>query len=213
MSSTADQTRVKSAEFSAAAAALAELPPPIAVEVAFAGRSNVGKSSLLNCLMSRRNLVRVSGTPGCTRKIGFYQTELADGARVTLVDLPGYGFARRSKSERDAWAELIEGYLLGRATLRAVVAIVDVRRGVEPDDRELLQMLSSRARVSRPPLSTLVVATKLDKLPASKQKLELAKVQRAAGLPVLGFSSETAAGRDELWRRLRGALGLGAPPA
>lgn len=213
MSPVADEARVKSAEFSAAAAALAELPPPLSVEVAFAGRSNVGKSSLLNCLISRRNLVRVSGTPGCTRKIGFYAAELADGARVTLVDLPGYGFARRSKSERDAWAQLIEGYLLGRATLRVVVAIVDVRRGLEPDDRDLLEMVASKPRVSRPPLTTLVVATKLDKLPLSKQKLELGKVRKAAGLPVLGFSAETAFGRDELWRRLRAAAGLGRPAA
>ena len=203
-----DEARVIAAEFRAAAGALAELPPPLSVEVAFAGRSNVGKSSLLNCLLSRRNLVRVSSTPGCTRKIGFYAAELADGARMTLVDLPGYGFARRSKSERDAWASLIEGYLLGRATLAMVVAIVDVRRGLEDDDRDLLELCASKPRVTRPALQTLVVATKLDKLPASKQKLELAKVRQAAGVPVLGFSAETALGRDELWRKIRGGAGL-----
>lgn len=199
---------IKSAEFVAAAGELGQLPPPLAVEVAFAGRSNVGKSSLMNCLLSRKNLVRVSGTPGCTRTISFFAAELGDGARVTLVDLPGYGFARRSKGERSAWAELIEGYLLGRVTLRAVVAIIDVRRGLEPDDRDLLELLATPSRVSRPPLTTLVVATKLDKLPLSKQKLELERVKKAAGLPVLGFSAETGHGRDALWKRLRVAAGI-----
>lgn len=203
-----DRARVSSAELSAAAASLTELPPPVGVEVAFAGRSNVGKSSLLNCLLSRRNLVRVSNTPGCTRKICFYGVTLVSGAHLTLVDLPGYGFAKRSKSERDAWAELIEGYLLGRPTLRAVVLIVDVRRGLEPDDRDLLEMLESPPRTNRPAVKPLLVATKLDKLPVSKQKLELAKVKKGAGAPVVGFSSESAAGRDELWRAIeRAALG------
>lgn len=206
-----DTTRVIGADFSAAAAAVAQLPAPTSIEVAFAGRSNVGKSSLINCLMSRKNLVRTSGTPGCTRKIGFYDVRLADDARLTLVDLPGYGFARRSKTERDAWAELIEGYLLGRATLRAVVTIVDVRRGLESDDRDLLEMIASPPRASRPPLTSLVVATKLDKLPLSKQKLELAAAQKKAGLPLLGFSAETGLGRDALWLRLRAAASLSTP--
>lgn len=199
---------IKNAEFVAAAAALGELPPPLAVEVAFAGRSNVGKSSLMNCLLSRKSLVRVSSTPGCTRTISFFAAELGDGARLTLVDLPGYGFARRSKAERSAWASLIEGYLIGRVTLRAVVAIIDVRRGLEADDRDLLELLATPPRVSRPPLTTLVVATKLDKLPLSKQKLELERVKKAAGLPVLGFSAETGFGRDPLWKRLRAAAGI-----
>jgi GTP-binding protein len=209
MTTSSDAARVKNAEFAAAAAALGELPPPLSVEVAFAGRSNVGKSSLMNCLMSRRNLVRVSGTPGCTRKLCFYTVELADGARITLVDLPGYGFARRSKGERQAWGELIEGYLLARPTLRAVVAIVDVRRGLEADDRDLLELVASGPRVARPPVAGIVVATKLDKLPLSKHKLELARAERAAGRRLIGFSSETGFGRERLWGAVLQAAGVG----
>jgi len=203
-----DEPRVASAEFAAAAAAEGELPPPALAEVVFAGRSNVGKSSLINALVQRKNLVRVSSTPGCTRRICFYDVRFTDGARIELVDLPGYGYARRSKTERNAWADLIESYLLGRPTLRAVVTIVDVRRGLEPDDLDLLELCASPAKTNRPKLVELVVATKLDKLPVSKQKLELQKVRKASGKRVIGFSAVTGEGRDELWRAIRRAAGL-----
>ncbi len=207
------QTRIVEAEFAAGAKAPAELPPPVGVEVAFAGRSNVGKSSLLNCLMDRRNLVRTSNTPGCTRQISLYRARAADGAVLTLVDLPGYGYAKRSKVEKRQWAELIESYLLERPTLRAVVVLVDVRRGIEADDRDLLEMLESPARTSRPPLATLVVATKLDKLASSGRKPALSKLTRESGIRALGFSAETGTGRDELWSWLRRAAGVGAENA
>jgi GTP-binding protein len=201
---------VRSAEFVAGAKSEAELPAPVMSEVAFAGRSNVGKSSLINALAERKSLVRTSSTPGCTRQISFFQLGLDDGARIMLVDLPGFGYAKRSKQERESWADLIEAYLLGRPTLRAVVCIVDVRRGLEPDDRDLLELLRSPAKVSRAPLATIVVATKLDKLPRSKQKPELARVKQAAGVPVLGFSAVDGTGKDELWRRLRQVANVGA---
>ena len=118
-------SRIVSAEFTAAAHAAAELPPPTQVEIAFAGRSNVGKSSLLNRLMNRRNLARTSSTPGCTRQINFFGVRTSSGVNLSLVDLPGYGYAKRSKDERKLWAELIDGYLLGRPTLRAVALLVD----------------------------------------------------------------------------------------
>ena len=120
--------RVIEAEFAAGATALEQLPPPNNVELAFAGRSNVGKSSLLNALMDRRRLVRTSSTPGCTRKINFFRTKARDGAVLTLVDLPGYGYAKRSKAERKLWSELIEAYLIQRDHLRGVVILVDARR-------------------------------------------------------------------------------------
>jgi GTP-binding protein len=202
--------RIVEAEFSAAARRLAELPPPTGVEVAFAGRSNVGKSSLVNCLTERRNLLRVSSTPGCTRAIGFYQARVSGGAQLTLVDLPGYGYARRSKAEREEWAELIEGYLLGRPTLRAVIAIVDVRRGLESDDRDLLELVKAPPSCPRPPVSAIVVATKLDKVPASKRKLELARVQKSAGVPVVGFSSVDRTGAHELLVGMLKAAGIGS---
>src|SRR5690606_2282090 len=152
---------------------LDQVPPPTGVELAFAGRSNVGKSSLLNHLMGRRNLVRTSSTPGCTRQISFYEVTSTDGSLVTLVDLPGYGYAKRSKTERYAWADLIEGYLLERPTLAVVSLLIDFRRGLEADDLDLLELLKDDSRVARPKLSTLVVATKLDKVAQSQRKTEM----------------------------------------
>jgi GTP-binding protein len=203
-----DQPRVRSAEFVAGAKVEGEIPAPVMSEIAFVGRSNVGKSSLINALVQRKNLVRTSSTPGCTRQLSFFEIELTDDAKLMLVDLPGYGYAKRSKEERDQWADVIEAYLLGRSTLRAVVSIVDVRRGIEPDDRDLLQLVTEKPRVSRSPLTVILVATKLDKLPRSKQKLELERVKQAAGVPVLGFSAEDGTGREELWRRVRRAANL-----
>lgn len=203
--------RVRSAEFRAAASSRAELPPPIGVEVAFAGRSNVGKSSLMNRLLERKGLVRTSSTPGCTRQIAFFDAKLDGDVALTLVDLPGYGYARRSKTERDAWAELIEGYLLERVTLRAVVVLVDVRRGLEDDDRSLLEMLAQPARGRRSPPVPIVVATKLDKLPRAARKPALERVRATAGGAVVGFSAEDGTGRDELWRRIARACDIALP--
>ncbi len=173
--------RIRSAEFCAGAKNESELPPPVLVEVAFAGRSNVGKSSLINTLVERKNLVRTSSTPGCTRQISFFDVHFTDDSALTLVDLPGFGYAKRSKDERNSWADVIEAYLLGRPTLRAVVSIVDVRRGLEPDDRDLHELLRSPSRVNRPPVSVIVVATKLDKLPRSKQKIRARARSRGGG--------------------------------
>jgi GTP-binding protein len=204
--------RVRSARFLAAAAAPAELPPPVAVEIAFAGRSNVGKSSLLNGLLERKGLVRTSSTPGCTRQITFFEALLPGDTSLTLVDLPGYGYARRSKREREAWADLIEHYLLGRPTLRAVVVIVDVRRGLEDDDRDLLKMIEQPQRKQRPEIVAIVVATKLDKLSPHARKPALEKVRAAAGRTVIGFSAVEGTGRAELWQWIIEAAGVSARP-
>lgn len=201
--------RVTQAEFVAGATLAAQLPPPTGIEIAFAGRSNVGKSSLMNSLLARKNLVRTSSTPGCTRQISFFDARLSDASRVTLVDLPGYGYAKRSKAELATWATLIEDYLLGRPTLAAVVLLVDVRRGLEQEDHDLLELLASAPRTSRAQLSTLVVATKIDKLPASQRVAAVRAVAGGAeGRAVVGFSAVDGAGRDEIWRRLRRATGL-----
>ena len=200
--------RAIDAEFTAGAKAPDQFPPPALVEIAFAGRSNVGKSSLLNRLMERRSLVRTSSTPGCTRQISWFEVECGDKARFALVDLPGYGYARRSKTERTQWGDLIDRYLLERPTLRGVALLVDVRRGLEPDDRELLEMLAAPPRTSRPPLEVTLVATKLDKLPSSQHKVRLAELERSAKVKVYGFSAPTGLGRVELWRRRRRTAGL-----
>jgi GTP-binding protein len=207
--------RVLNAEFAAAAASVAHLPPPTSLEIAFAGRSNVGKSSVMNTLLERRGLVHTSSTPGRTRKLGFFSVETDDGARLLLVDLPGYGYARRSKAERFAWGELAEGYLLERAVLRAVVLVLDVRRGAEPDDLDLLRLIADRPRVSRPPLASIVVATKLDKLGRAAQKPALQRLSQSLKRPVIGFSAPLGIGKDELWLKLLHAAGVGrqSPPS
>jgi GTP-binding protein len=203
---------MRDARFLAAAAAPNELPAPIAVEVAFAGRSNVGKSSLLNSLLERKGLVRTSNTPGCTRQINFFEARLVGDLSLTLVDLPGYGYARRSKQERQTWAGLIEHYLLERPTLRAVVVIVDVRRGLEPDDRKLLELIEEPKRKQRPDVSAIVVATKLDKLSGAARKPALEQVCADAGRTVIGYSAVDSTGRAELWRRILDAVGVVTGP-
>jgi GTP-binding protein len=202
-------SRIVNAEFSAAAKGAVELPPPTQIEIAFAGRSNVGKSSLLNKLMNRRNLARTSSTPGCTRQINFFSVRISSGMNLTLVDLPGYGYAKRSKDERKLWAELIDRYLLERPTLRAVALLVDVRRGLEPDDLGLIEMLETGSAQTRPAVKTLIVATKLDKLRAGERARALAKI-KAPGATVLGFSTELPETALALWATLERRAGLAA---
>jgi GTP-binding protein len=206
------ETRVVDAKFVAGAVDTESLPAPTMVEVAFAGRSNVGKSSLLNAMMQRRSLARTSNTPGCTRQLNVFEVRSADGLAMRFVDLPGYGWAQRSKSERKSWQAMIEGYLRRRAALRAVVVLVDVRRGVEHEERQLLEFLSEPRRVSGAgALEVLIVATKIDKLGATRIKT-LEEVRRRArelgevGAKVIGFSAVTGAGREELWSSIRAAV-------
>jgi GTP-binding protein len=204
--------RITSAEFAAGAQSNAQFPAPVMVEIAFAGRSNVGKSSLMNRLLERRTLVRTSSKPGCTRQVSWFDVEADDGARLQLVDLPGYGYAKRSKTERVAWGGLIDHYLLQRPTLRGVVVLADVRRGFEEDDLELLKMLAEPSRTSRHAIEVVLVATKLDKLPRAQHKPRLEELSRQVGARVLGFSASDGTGRLQLWRRLRRVAGLEVPP-
>jgi GTP-binding protein len=204
--------RVVEARYLASASAVDQLPPPVGIEIAFAGRSNVGKSSLLNALMGRRGLARTSRTPGCTRLISFFEVRLADGAILRLVDLPGYGFARRSKTERHAWAELIEGYLRDRVTLAAVAVLVDARRGAEAEEHDLVQLLAEPPRVSRRALTVLAVATKLDKLKSTERRLAVERIAKGLGRPVHGVSIDDAERLGALWSRLRAAAGLVVAP-
>jgi GTP-binding protein len=207
MSATVAETRVVDARFVAGAVTSETLPAPALAEVAFAGRSNVGKSSLLNTLMQRRSLARTSNTPGCTRQLNLFEVRCADGLAVAFADLPGYGWAKRSKSERAQWQTMIEGYLKGRVSLRAVVALVDIRRGLEDEERELAEFLRQPRVVQGARAVELVwVATKMDKVGVAAAKPALARITRAAGAAVMGFSSTTGQGREQLWARIRGAV-------
>ena len=166
-------------------------PEPRLPEVAFAGRSNVGKSSLINRLVQRKKLARVSNTPGRTREINFFDVN----GEFVMADLPGYGYARVSKEQRASWRPLIEGYLLGSPTLKGVVQLLDVRRHPSDDD---LQMLDFLAHVGTP---TIVVATKVDKLRPAERTGRVADLAREAGIELdqlIPFSAETGEGRDEL---------------
>jgi GTP-binding protein len=190
---------VLDAEFVAGATLLRQLPAPTFAEVAFAGRSNVGKSSLINSLLQRKKLVRTSSAPGCTRAINIFRVRLRSNdqeAHLDLVDLPGYGYARRSKAERLSWGPLIEGFLSDRPGLRGAVVIIDVRRGAQDDDLQLLEFLDSVG------VTPILVATKIDKLPSSKRKPAVAALRRELDRPLIAYSSVDGDGRDALWKRI-----------
>jgi len=196
MTPTAERRRdplvVRSVEFLGPMAAPGGWRPEASLpEIAFAGRSNVGKSSLLNALVRRKRLARVSNTPGRTREINFF----AVNDLFTLVDLPGYGYARVSKARQAEWKPLIEGYLRTSRELRGVVQLLDARHDPSPDD---LAMLDFLAELGAP---AIVAATKVDKLRASQRAERLAALARLAGLSedqVIPFSAVTGEGRDEL---------------
>jgi GTP-binding protein len=194
------------AEFLGSASRADELPSTSAVEVAFAGRSNVGKSTLLNLLLGQK-LAHTSSTPGRTRTLNFFGVKTRGGSALTFVDLPGYGYARRGKDERLAWAELVERYLLERPALALVIILVDARRGPEPDDLELMKMLKDATPRGRPAPRVLVVATKLDKIPLAQRKPALAAAARS-GPRVVGVSASDPATIAELWRRVLAGVGL-----
>lgn len=197
---------VRSAEFVAAARRPAELPPPTKLEIAFVGKSNVGKSSLLNKLLNRRGLARTSSTPGCTRQINFFDVKSATGLELMLVDLPGYGYASRSKSERDEWAHLIEHYLLERSTLRAAAVLFDSRRGMEEGDADALELITEHGKVSRKPPEVVLIATKIDKLPSRDRPKVLG--QRVGQRRVVPFSVDEPDSTQAVWRALLKAADL-----
>ena len=169
------------------------VPPRLDLpEIAFAGRSNVGKSSLINRLAHARGLARTSRTPGRTQQVNFF----AGRDEIVFADLPGYGFARVPAGVREAWKKLVEGYLEAREGLRGVVVIVDARRGLEPDDRALIDYLAALGRPA------VVVANKIDKLNRSELDRNFAAMRRSTpGL--IGFSSVTGEGESEVWRQIR----------
>ena len=169
-----------------------------APEIAFVGRSNVGKSSMINTLSGRKKLVRVSNTPGRTRTLNFFDVDFMQGEQrrtVRFADLPGYGFAKVQKTERATWEKMITAYLEKRAELRGVVSIVDAEVGATPDDVRTLGYLR---RTERP---TLVVATKLDRLAKARRRPRLRAIAETLNVQpawVLGFSATEKLGLSEV---------------
>ena len=180
------------------------LPEPDAPEIAFCGRSNVGKSSLLNALTNRKGLARASVTPGRTQELNFF--DVGDPLVFRLVDMPGYGFAKAPKAQVDQWTKLVFDYLRGRATLKRVFVLIDARHGIKKNDEEVMALLDKAA------VSYQVVLTKTDKIkPPAVRKLEaatLAALKRhpAAFPEIVATSSEKRTGLNELHAAVAGLL-------
>lgn len=184
--------KIISAEFTKSAVKAADYPAEGLPEVALAGRSNVGKSSLLNKLVNRKGLARTSKTPGCTRVINFF---LVNGL-FRLVDLPGYGYARVSAEEKEGWRRMVENYLENRESLRGVVLLVDSRHPPTDQDNQMYCWLKFYG------IPTVVVAAKADKLSRSKLLQSLKVIRKTLALAdedlLVPFSAETGRGRNEL---------------
>ena len=184
--------KILSAEFVTSAIKPSQYPPAKHPEVAFAGRSNVGKSSLINTLVNRRRLVKTSSTPGRTQLINFF--DIND--LITFVDLPGYGYAKVPTAVRKKWGPMIEAYLSNRRTLKGVVVIMDIRRTPREEEHHLFTWLAHHS------IAKILVLTKADKLSKTKQDKQRAAV---AGLlevdprKLILFSAKSRQGRDAVW--------------
>lgn len=174
-----------------------QLPRDTRPQIALAGRSNVGKSSLLNRLVGRRGLAKVSGTPGKTRSLNFF---LVNGA-FYLVDLPGYGYARVPKDVKESWGKLIETYLRTSPSLAGLVLLLDCRREPTPEDAQLLTWLAARE------LPALIALTKADKLTKGQLHLKEELVERELGLSAIATSVKTGVGKIELVRAINELVG------
>ena len=173
-----------------------QFPETGKIEVAFSGKSNVGKSSLINTLLNRRALARTSSQPGKTQTINFYNVQ----DKITFVDLPGYGYAKVSKTEREKWGRLIEGYLENRENLKQVILLVDIRHEVGANDKMMYDWLAHYHD------QVLVVLTKADKINRSQIQKHTAMIKKGLSLRpgdrIIPFSSQTKQGKDEIWELL-----------
>ncbi|MDG2065308.1 MAG: ribosome biogenesis GTP-binding protein YihA/YsxC [SAR324 cluster bacterium] len=186
--------KIRSAEFILSASSPWQFPSPTLPEIAFAGRSNVGKSTLINSLLNRKKLVKTSSTPGKTQLINFFKIN----DKFHFVDLPGYGFAKVPETVRQQWQRLIEAYLQERESLRNVVLIIDSRHGPTSQDRQLKEWLDYYDR------PVLIVASKIDKLKRGQIQKHLKIIRQDLSLDAtpLAHSSLEKGRRDEIWKNL-----------
>ncbi len=185
---------VTKAEMVITAGKASQFPVHEMPEIAFAGKSNVGKSSLLNTLLNRKALARTSSQPGKTQTINFYSVQ----DTYMFVDLPGYGYAKVSKAEREKWGKLIEGYLQERENLKKIILLIDIRHEVGANDKMMYDWISHYHD------EVIVVATKMDKIKRSQVQKHLSVIRKGLGLTpqdkLIAFSSETKQGKEELWK-------------
>ena len=193
---------IKNVELKAVAAKPNQYPPEGKKEIAFAGRSNVGKSSLINLLLNRKNLARVSSSPGKTRTINFYEIN----QEFRIVDLPGYGYAKVSKSMSDSWGPMMEAYLGGRPDLLKVIQLVDIRHEPTAQDVQMYEWIRHFG------LDGLVVATKADKVSRNELNKNLAVIRKTLGLKegdkIVPVSALKRTGVEQLMEQLDNLLGL-----
>lgn len=180
-----------------------QYPNDFLPEIAFAGKSNVGKSSLINTMINRKALARTSQNPGKTRTINFYRVENA----LYFVDLPGYGYARASKAEQEKWGKMIEDYLIKRDELKGIIMLVDIRHEPGENDKMMYEWLKHYGH------KIVIAATKSDKLKRSQVNKHIAMLIKAFGLSrediIIPFSSEAKTGKDELWEVIENIAELG----
>jgi GTP-binding protein len=191
--------KVLSAEFIKSATKPSEYPEGTLPEIAIAGKSNVGKSSLINTLVNRKNLAKISSQPGRTQTLNFFRVN----ERISLVDLPGYGYAKAPLEVRKAWKPMVETYLQTREAIRLVILILDSRRGLAPEDSALLDWLDYHN------IPTLIVLTKADKLSQferARQKKNLSANPLLSRKPILFFSALTGEGKSELGEQIAKVL-------
>jgi GTP-binding protein len=186
---------IKSAEFIKSAAKSSDYPPARLPEIVFAGRSNVGKSSLINILVNRKRLAKTSSTPGRTQLINFFEIN----AELVFVDIPGFGYAKVPEAIRRSWAPMIETYLATRRTLKGLVLIMDSRRTPGAEEMALVDWLN------RHQIAGVLALTKIDKLSRSRQQARARSAAAALSVPqedIVLFSAKTRQGREELWQRI-----------
>ena len=191
---------VKNAELETVCGITSKLPENGQIEVAFAGKSNVGKSSLINGLMNRKSLARTSSAPGKTQTINFYNVNDA----MYLVDLPGYGYAKTSASEKEKWGKMIENYLHTSKKLQAVFLLIDIRHDPSANDKQMYDWVLHNG------FSPIIIATKLDKIKRSQVQKQVKAIKQGLqvekGTLVIPFSAETKQGREEIWSVIEGFL-------
>ncbi len=193
---------IHSAKFICSAVTPDQYPPDDLPEVAFAGRSNVGKSSLINKILNRKKLVRTSKTPGRTQLLNFF--EINEVWR--FVDLPGYGYAKVPVEVQKRWRPMVESYLMTRANMRGMVWLLDIRREVSKEDLTLWDWLQAKQ------VKVIIVITKADKLSKNKRNKQAASIAKSLGRKaqeLIQFSATSGEGRDEIWQALRQLLGVG----